>query len=143
VTGKSTYALQRAGDNAKEAAKKEYSMRSKRIFQCGVRKRTTDEDPEHQAPAMTGRSDIDLPGRLSQHLGKGYAYFKYGYFQSAKAAFEIGEKLAHQEQNACSDRGGRSSRYQCSIGSPRVSFSMIWGISSIFARRAAVGVPVN
>ncbi|HJX83279.1 MAG TPA: hypothetical protein VJ723_02925 [Candidatus Angelobacter sp.] len=34
-----------------------------------------------------GRSDDDLPDRLGDHLDEGYAYFKYGYFDTPKAAF--------------------------------------------------------
>lgn len=34
-----------------------------------------------------GRSDIDVGGRLGDHVGK-YTHFKFGYFSIAKAAFE-------------------------------------------------------
>jgi hypothetical protein len=34
-----------------------------------------------------GRSDDDLNGRLKQHVGEGYAFFKYAFYDSAKAAY--------------------------------------------------------
>ncbi len=45
--------------------------------------------------SYVGRSDNDLPGRLAKHLGKGYQYFKYGYFDSTKAAFECECRIYH------------------------------------------------
>jgi hypothetical protein len=45
--------------------------------------------------SYTGRSDDDLPGRLSDHLGKGYQYFKYGYFKTAQAAFNRECRIYH------------------------------------------------
>jgi len=45
--------------------------------------------------SYVGRSDTDLPGRLGQHLGKGYAYFKYAYFKTTKAAFEKECQIFH------------------------------------------------
>jgi len=41
-----------------------------------------------------GRSDDNVAGRLKQHVGK-YREFKYGYFNSAKAAFEKECSLYH------------------------------------------------
>ncbi len=38
--------------------------------------------------SYVGRSDDDLPGGLGDHIGEGYHYFKYGYFKTAKSAFE-------------------------------------------------------
>ena len=35
-----------------------------------------------------GRSDSDVGGRLSSHIGKKYSEFKYSYATSPKAAFE-------------------------------------------------------
>jgi hypothetical protein len=45
--------------------------------------------------SYVGRSDDDLPGRLKQHLSKGYAYFKYAYFPSAQAAYERECRIYH------------------------------------------------
>lgn len=41
-----------------------------------------------------GRSDADVNGRLHDHVGA-YPKFKYGYFGSAKAAFEKECNLYH------------------------------------------------
>jgi len=41
-----------------------------------------------------GRSDVDLAKRLKDHVGK-YKRFKYGYFSTAKAAFEKECRLYH------------------------------------------------
>jgi hypothetical protein len=42
-----------------------------------------------------GRSDDDLPGRLKKWIGEGYAYFKYGYYKTMKAAFEKECQIYH------------------------------------------------
>lgn len=41
-----------------------------------------------------GRSDDDLPGRLSDYIGQ-YNQFKFGYLGSAKEAFEYECRLFH------------------------------------------------
>lgn len=41
-----------------------------------------------------GRSDVDVAGRLKQHVGK-YAQFKFDYYPSPKAAFEKEYHLYH------------------------------------------------
>lgn len=45
--------------------------------------------------AYVGRSDDDLPGRLATWMGKGYVYFKYGYFDSKLAAFNRECQIYH------------------------------------------------
>lgn len=42
-----------------------------------------------------GRSDGDVAGRLQQHVPERYTHFKFGYFASAKAAFEKECRLYH------------------------------------------------
>ena len=42
-----------------------------------------------------GRSDTDVAARLQQHVEKWYPQFKFGYFQTAKAAFEKECHLYH------------------------------------------------
>ena len=44
--------------------------------------------------SYVGRSDDDVNARLKQHVGD-YAKFKYGYFSSAKSAFEKECNLYH------------------------------------------------
>lgn len=50
-----------------------------------------------------GRSDSDVNARLKQWVGKGYPGFKFGYFDSPKAAFE-------KECNIYHDFGGPSGK---------------------------------
>jgi hypothetical protein len=38
--------------------------------------------------SYVGRSDDDLAGRLQQHVALPYLYFKYGFYSSAKDAYE-------------------------------------------------------
>jgi hypothetical protein len=45
-------------------------------------------------PKYVGRSDDDINGRLKDWVGK-YAYFKFEYYDSAKAAFEKECNLYH------------------------------------------------
>jgi hypothetical protein len=42
-----------------------------------------------------GRSDDDVAGRIQQHIPKWYPEFKFGYFSTAKAAFEKECHLYH------------------------------------------------
>jgi hypothetical protein len=42
-----------------------------------------------------GRSDDDVAGRLQEHVSKWYPQFKFGYFSTAKAAFEKECRLYH------------------------------------------------
>jgi hypothetical protein len=42
-----------------------------------------------------GRADDDVAGRLQQHVPRWYPQFKYGYFQTAKAAFDKECALYH------------------------------------------------
>jgi hypothetical protein len=42
-----------------------------------------------------GRSDSDLNGRLKQWASSKYMYFKYGFFDTAKAAFEKECRMFH------------------------------------------------
>ena len=44
--------------------------------------------------SYVGRADIDVNGRLKDWVGK-YAQFKFGYYQSPKAAFEKECELYH------------------------------------------------
>lgn len=44
--------------------------------------------------SYVGRSDCDVADRLQDHVGK-YEQFKYGYLDSAKAAFEKECRLYH------------------------------------------------
>jgi len=44
--------------------------------------------------SYVGRSDVDVAGRLRQHVGK-YAQFKFDYFASPKAAFDKECNLYH------------------------------------------------
>ena len=46
-------------------------------------------------PKYVGRSDDDINGRLNDWVGSKYAYFKFGYYDSAKAAFEKECDLYH------------------------------------------------
>jgi hypothetical protein len=49
----------------------------------------TDPKDSNFIVQYAGRSDDDVAGRLSQHANnKAYPEFKFGYFDSAKAAFE-------------------------------------------------------
>lgn len=50
-----------------------------------------------------GRSDDDVNGRLKMWVDKGYTRFKFGYFDSPKAAFE-------KECNIYHDFGGPSGK---------------------------------
>jgi hypothetical protein len=45
--------------------------------------------------SYVGRSDDDLAARLQQHVVKPYLQFKYGFFSSAKAAFDKECHLYH------------------------------------------------
>jgi hypothetical protein len=42
-----------------------------------------------------GRSDVDVATRLQDHVSKWYPEFKFGYFQTAQAAFEKECHLYH------------------------------------------------
>ena len=42
-----------------------------------------------------GRSDGDVNGRLKQWVGSKYTHFKFGFYDSAKAAFEKECRLFH------------------------------------------------
>jgi hypothetical protein len=42
-----------------------------------------------------GRSDVDISVRLSDHIGKGYTRFKYGYLKTAKEAYELECRIYH------------------------------------------------
>jgi hypothetical protein len=72
--------------------------------------------------SYVGRSDDDLPGRLGDHLEEGYAYFAYGYFNTAQAAFERECRIYHDfnppDNDIHPDRP-QGSRYACPVAGCR------------------------
>ena len=69
--------------------------------------------------AYVGRSDSDLPGRLAKHLGKGYQYFKYGYFETTLAAFERECRIYHDfnpPDNDIHPDAPDGTSYTCPVG---------------------------
>jgi hypothetical protein len=66
-----------------------------------------------------GRSDEDLSARLLQHVPKAYTHFKYGFYPSAKAAFEKECTLYHDfnpPDNLVHPARPRNSNWACPKG---------------------------
>ena len=66
--------------------------------------------------SYVGRSDTDVAARLQQHVSTPHPEFKFGYFSSAKAAFEKECHLYHDfspEENKVHPARPRDANWKC------------------------------
>lgn len=67
-------------------------------------------------PKYVGRSDVDLNDRLKDHVGS-YAQFKYGHYETVKAAFDKECNMYHdfkpQLDNTIHPDRPKGTNYKC------------------------------